>query len=162
MPFRLREDATRWFKELHDRKEFKILFDDYYFCFVAGIAAGRKQPKIPQDETTELIDYFPEAYSGSSLTLIALFLKSELDQLGLTMGDAAQKRRVHEEIAKLVDYSTPSKLSTRGLNEFNSYAHGGFEVLTEWFDDRPRTLETFLRLFKRKLDEQMASTQTIR
>jgi hypothetical protein len=41
------------------------------------------------------------------------------------------------------------------MREFSKYAHGGFEVLSEWFDDRPRSLETFLRAFKRKVDTRM-------
>jgi hypothetical protein len=152
LPFRLRQDAVGWFKELHDRKEFKILFDDFYFCFIAGVAKRRKVT-VSNEESQELINYFPEHYNNARAnTLIALFLKSELDELGVVMGEKGDKREVHSSIAKLVDYSSPSKLSAAGVGLFNQYANGGFEVLTEWFDDKPRTLETFLRTFKRKLD----------
>ena len=30
------------------------------------------------------------------------------------------------------------------MEEINHYAAGGFDILTDWFDDRPRHLETFL------------------
>ena len=33
----------------------------------------------------------------------------------------------------------------------NQYSYGGFEVLTEWFDERPRSLEGFLPHYLRKL-----------
>jgi len=156
-PFRIREDALGWFKELYDRKEFRINFDAFYFCFIAGIAARRKLT-LPQDETPELVNYFPEHYNGARAnTLIALFLKSELDELGVAMGAKGEKRDVHAAIAKLVDYTSLSKLSPDGVALFNQYAHGGFEVLTEWFDDRPRSLETFLRTFKRKMDSVSAA-----
>jgi hypothetical protein len=42
-------------------------------------------------------------------------------------------------------------LSDEGVREFNKYSHGGYEVLLDWFDDRPRALETFLRAFHRKV-----------
>jgi len=73
------------------------------------------------------------------------------------MDEKGEKRDVHAAIAKLVDYSSLSKLSADGVTQFNQYAHGGFEVLTEWFDDRPRSLETFLRAFKLKLDDSLTS-----
>jgi len=155
MRFRTRQDVRAWFKALHDRKEFKIEFDDFYFCFIAGIARRRKA-SLPVEQTPELIDYFPENYNGTrAQTMIALFLKAELDELGLVLNEKGKKHDVHTAIATLVDYSTPSRLSTEGMLQFNRYAHGGFEVLTEWFDDRPRTLEAFLRGFKRKLDAQL-------
>lgn len=156
-PFRIREDALAWFKELYDRKEFRINFDAFYFCFVAGIASRRKL-SFPQDETPELINYFPDGYNGiRAQTLVALFLKTELDELGVAMGEKGEKRDVHAAIARLVDYSALSKLSDDGVAQFNQYAHGGFEALTEWFDDRPRSLETFLRAFKLRLDNALAS-----
>ncbi len=158
-PFRIRDDALGWFKELYDRKEFRINFDAFYFCFVAGVVARRKL-SLPQDETSELVNYFPEHYNGArAQTIIALFLKTELDELGVAMGEASEKRDVHGAIAKLVDYSSPSKLSATGVEQFNQYAHGGFEVLTEWFDDKPRSLETFLRAFKLKVDSALAEKQ---
>ncbi len=156
-PFRIREDALAWFKDLYDRKEFRINFDAFYFCFVAGIASRRKL-SFPQDETPELINYFPDGYNGiRAQTLISLFLKTELNELGVAMGEKGEKRDVHAAIARLVDYSSLSKLSDEGVSQFNQYAHGGFEALTEWFDDRPRSLETFLRAFKVKLDDALAS-----
>jgi hypothetical protein len=155
-PFRIRDDAREWFKVLYDRKEFKVGFDALYFCFMAGIAARRKV-SFPQDDTSELINYFPDHYNGArAQTVIALFLKSELDVLGVTMSDKGEKRDVHQAIGKLVDYSSPSKLSAEGVAQFNQYVNGGFEVLTEWFDDKPRSLEIFLRTFKQKLNEKIS------
>ena len=50
----------------------------------------------------------------------------------------------------------PNFLSDEGVREFNKYAHGGYEQLIEWFEDRPRALETFLRSFKRKVDQKLS------
>lgn len=47
-------------------------------------------------------------------------------------------------------------LSGEGVREFNKYAHGGHEVLLEWFEYRPRSLETFL-LLSRSVGETFSS-----
>lgn len=43
-----------------------------------------------------------------------------------------------------------SPLTDRDVGEFNTYAYAGFDVQI-WFDDRPRTIDIFLRTFKRKI-----------
>lgn len=144
-PFRLRKDARSWFKQLYDDKSFKIGFDAFYFCFVAGITTGRKET-VSQDETEELVDYFPEPYRQRGNLLVAMFLTKELEELGVTMAD---KKEVHSTMARLVSPDALSHLSDDGVREFNRYAHAGFDVLIDWFDgDKPRSLETFLRTFK--------------
>ncbi|MXW05566.1 MAG: hypothetical protein F4Z81_10915 [Gemmatimonadetes bacterium] len=150
-PFRLHRDAQDWFfKDLYSSKSFKIGFDAFYFCFIAGISIDRKE-YCPQSETEELVDYFPEKYAGRGNLLISLFLTRELEKLGVTMSD---KKEVHSTIAHLVSLDARNHLSTEGVHEFNKYAHAGFEMLREWFnEDRPRSLETFLRTFKLKVDK---------
>ena len=64
----------------------------------------------------------------------------------------SDKREVNSTIAQLVSPEAPNFLSDDGVREFNRYANGGYEVLVQWFDDKPRTLETFLRAFKQKID----------
>ena len=85
-PFRLRKDARTWFKERYSNKSFKIGFDAFYFCFIAGISTKRKEA-VAQDETEELVAYFPEKYGSRGNLLVALFLTQELEELGVTMAD---------------------------------------------------------------------------
>ena len=148
LPFRLRRAAQKWFKDLQEQKAFKTNFDAFYFCFIAGIAANRKVT-IPQDDTEELVAYFPGAYNSRGKLLVALLLKSELSALGVSMDE---RDDVHSAIAHLVKPEAPNFLSDEGVRVFNQYAHGGYEQLVEWFQGRPRSLETFLRTFKSKLD----------
>lgn len=150
-PFRLRLDARQWFKDLRDQKVFKTDFDAFYFCFMAGIATGRKET-VPQDETAELVAYFPDRYAARGKLLVGLFLKAELESLGVSMDERTD---VHSSISSLVTPEAPNFLSVEGVREFNRYAHGGYEQLIVWFGDRPRTLETFLRSFKRKIDQSL-------
>lgn len=151
--FRVRKDARHWFRDLYRDKSFRIDFDAFYFCFVAGVAANKKRT-MSGDDTAELVENFPGAYGASSKILVGLFLSRELKRLGLEM---SEREAVHRSIAKLVRHDAANHLTTDGVGEFNQYAHGGFDVLLDWFNDRPRSLETFERQFKRKLDAQLVS-----
>ena len=151
-PFRLRKDARDWFKELYNDRSFKIGFDAFYFCFIAGICAKSKED-VTQDKTEELVAYFPEKYSSRGNLLVALFLTRELEEFGVKMDN---KEEVHTRVSQLVSSNMPNHLSDDGVREFNKYAHAGFEVLLDWFADKPRTLETFLRGFKKEVSLRLA------
>ena len=116
----------------------------------------KRKEMVPLDETHELVAYFPDRYSSRGKLLVGLFLKSELELLGVSMDE---RREVHSTIAHLVMPEAPNFLSDEGVREFNKYAHGGYEQLIEWFEDRPRSLETFLRSFKRKVDQNLAARE---
>tara|TARA_R110002167_G_scaffold339578_1_gene547427 strand:+ start:1666 stop:2160 length:495 start_codon:yes stop_codon:yes gene_type:complete len=156
-PFRIRLDARQWFKDLRDQRVFKTDFDAFYFCFISGVTSKRKEA-VPLDETAELVAYFPDRYSNRGKLLVGLFLKSELELLGVSM---EERREVHSTISRLVTPEAPNFLSDEGVREFNKYAHGGYEQLIEWFDDRPRSLETFLRRFKRKVDQAKLNNREV-
>ena len=148
MPFRLREDARKWFSDI--RPKFELDFDTYYFCLMAGLATSRKEA-ISAGETTDLVDNLPGRYRSRKGVIISLFLSKELEIMGVSM---SEKSQVRAEIARLIDPQEPSGLSTTGMNEINCYSYGGYDVLAnEWFDDRPRTIEVFLPMYKIKLDQ---------
>lgn len=150
-PFRLRLDARQWFKDLREQNVFRTDFDAFYFCFITGVTMKRKEA-VSQEETAELVAYFPDRYSSRGKLLLGLFLKSELELMGVSM---EERRDVYSTISRLVTPEAPNFLSDEGVREFNKYAHGGYEQLIEWFDDRPRSLETFLRGFKLKVDQNI-------
>ena len=158
LPFRVGERAWNWwFKHLRDEKSFSIGFDAFYFCFIAGVCEGRKG-ELRQDETEELVAYFPDRYKTRGRLLVALFLTSELRKLGITV---QEKKEVYSVISRLISKDAPNFLSEEGVREFNRYAYGGYEVLQDWFDDdRPRTLDVFLRVFQRKVEEALPDVQT--
>ncbi len=151
MPFfSLRKDAREWFRDI--RPKFKIDFDTYYFCLMAGLATGSKEP-IPAKETADLIDNFPGLYRSRKGVIISLFLSRELEIMGVSM---SEKSQVHDQIARLINPQDPSGLSETGMHEINCYSYGGYDVLAnEWFNDRPRAIEVFLPMYKMKLDQAM-------
>jgi hypothetical protein len=145
MPFRLLKDARPWFKGIE--KELTLDFDMYYFCVMAGLAAGRK--RFSQgEEATDLAQDFPGEYRPRGRVIVALLLAKELRALGINF---KERTTLHREISKLIDPLSSAHLSSAGMEEMNRYSYGGFDVLTEWFDDRPRHLETFLPQFKKYL-----------
>ena len=66
-----------------------------------------------------------------------------------------EKKLVRDVVSRFIRPEAPNYLSDEGVREFNKYASGGYDVLRdEWFaDDRPRSLETFLREFKRRMND---------
>ena len=149
MPFRLRRDARQWFR--HISSSFSLDFDMYYLCLMAGLAESRLA-SMATAETTELVDSFPGEYRTRGRLIVALFLARELRRLSV---DYSEHAAVHDTVRELVDPLAPSHLSDVGLKQINKYAFGGYEVLTEWFPDRPRRVETFLLQYKERLDSTL-------
>ena len=153
MEFRIRKDARDWFRDVRPRltappgTPSAPDFDAFYFCFLSGVTALRKKDASTSD-TAELVENFPGPYRTRGRYLVSLFLYKELEYLGVAL---EEKSTVHAEISRLVQPTAPNYLSDVGVREFNRYAHGGYDVLLDWFDDRPRTLESFLRSFRRKI-----------
>lgn len=160
MEFRIRRDARDWFKDIKNNltappgTPLAPDFDAFYFCFIAGIAEMRKKD-TPTGETAELVENFPGPYRSRGRLLVGLFLSKELEYLGV---DLTEKQTVHAKISRLVQPEASNFLSDEGVREFNKYAHGGYEVLLDWFDDRPRALETFLRAFRQKVGTALPKT----
>lgn len=142
--FAIREDARTWFKDV--RSELDMDFDAYYFCFIAGITDMTKKTGVPAIETADLSRDFPGKYRDRKHLLVALFLSRELKNLGVAMDE---KKLVHETISELIEPNSVSNLSDEGIQRFNEFAHGGYDVISEkWFVDyRPKSLENFLRHF---------------
>ena len=140
-PFRLRNDAKKWFKHLRD-SAFNTDFDSFYICFLVGVLTKTRKESVTTTEASELVDYFPDRYRERGRLLVGVFLTTELAVLGIQM---TEKKIVHSAIARLVKPDSPSYLSDEGVKLFCSYAHGGFEKLLDWFSEKPVKLETFLR-----------------
>lgn len=151
MPFRLRKDAREWFRGISG--DLSLDFDMFYFCLMAGLATG-KQAFPTQNEATDLAQDFPGEYRSRGRILVALLLTRVLRKLGIQYQERAI---LHKEIAKLIDPLSSTHLSAHGMEEINHYASGGFDVLEDWFEDRPRHLETFLPQFRQHVKNALKS-----
>ena len=155
MPFRLRKDARDWFKGISE--DLPLDFDIFYFCLMAGLVTGRKAFP-PASEATDLAQDFPGDYRTRGRIVVALLLTRELKKLGIKF---EERVTLHKEIAKLIDPLSSSHLSALGMDEINHYSFGGFDVLTDWFDDRPRYLETFLPQYRQRLKNALEAESGI-
>ncbi|MDE0534635.1 MAG: hypothetical protein OXI01_24770 [Albidovulum sp.] len=109
-----------------------------------------RKKEVGGSDTRVLVDNFPGPYKIRGRLLVGLFLSRELEYLGVVM---SEKRAVNTAISKLVDPDAQNFLSDVGVREFNKYAHGGYDVLhLDWFNGVPYSLETFLRTFRRKIE----------
>ena len=146
--FRISKDSKKWFDEISKKDELGLDFDIYYFCLMAGLSTGY-QKDLPASETLAFVETFPNKYKDKSKIIISLFLARELSSLGVNLTD---KKEAHEHISRLISPLSPNFLSDEGMKQLNKYSAAGFEVLKdEWFVDKPRTLESFLRIFSNKI-----------
>lgn len=151
--FRILKDAKPWFKHLYSKEDgLSLEFDAYYFCLMAGLASGKKRAELSTNETAELVQHFPGRYKEKGKIIVSLFLARYLSSLGVTLTD---KKTAHNQISKLINPTSPNYLSDEGMKELNKYAAAGYDEIISWFEDKPRTLESFLRTFALKIDNQV-------
>ena len=146
MPFRLRRDARRWFRDIEPHLSRD--FDMFQMCLMAGLAASRTM-SVKNEDTTVLLEHFPDEYRESSRLIVALFLAVELDRLGVRPHD---RRQIHETVGTLIDPEAPSLLTRSGMRAMNNYSYAGYEEILEWFAERPRTFEGFFVAYRRRIE----------
>lgn len=145
MAFRLRKEARAWFKGIENSITSSAkLFEYYYFCVAVGLTHGQKGA-VTNENTDELVDYYPGEFRSRGRILTAWLISRELRELGITVQERTQ---VHKVIRDLVDPQSPSFLNDHGMLELNKYASGGFELLSEKIQDSPKALPTFLIQFR--------------
>jgi len=137
--FRMRNDARTWFNQIADFEHFKVDFDQYYLCLMAGFASGRSNENAP---TTEMVDHFVEEYKPASRFLIGLLVIAELKKSGI---DVTERPAVRALFKRLVDPHSPNQLTDEGMRRMNAYASGGYDHLSEQRDTKPYSGEEFLR-----------------
>ena len=152
MGFELRQDARKWFKDIE--KDYSTLFDIYYVCLIPGFIKRRRNTEIKSDSVDEITRYFPDAFRSRGKLLVGLLIDTELSRLGI---DLQERTSVYSRISELV-ITTPPYLSDTGVKLMNQYAHGGFDILCERMDERPRSLETFVRKYYRLIQDLKQDT----
>ena len=139
--FRLRKDAEKWFREIAENPPFKVKWDIYYLCLMAGFAAGRSSESTA---ATDLTERFVEEYRPAKHFIIGLLVIAELKFTGVNRADKAQ---VRELFKKLVQPNGTNDLTDFGMRRMNAYASGGYEYLAENREQRPFYVEEFLQSY---------------
>lgn len=145
MPFRLRDDARKWFSELEGKPPVKSLFDLYYFCLMAGLTTGRRSdPKQGGRTAPEFVQNFIEDFRPAQRLIIGLLIVVELQRLGINLHEKASVRAT---IRQLVDPQSATNLTDEGMRLLNAYASGGYDYISEMRSSKPYSGDEFLRDF---------------
>ncbi|WP_027168793.1 hypothetical protein [Mesorhizobium sp. WSM3224] len=153
--FRIRKDAQAWFNKIEDFEHFKVDFDQYYLCLMAGFASGRSNDSAP---TTEMVDHFVKEYKPASRFLIGLLVIAELNKSGIGVTERAAVRALFK---RLVDPHSPNQLTEEGMRRMNAYASGGYDYLSEKRETKPYSGEEFLRDYVQLIDQAVKSADSL-
>lgn len=152
MGFKLPKEARSYFKLIDDRSnnKFKILFDRYYLCLMAGFSCKTlgKQEEI---ENADFLDSYPELYVDKAELIAGLLINSEMERQGI---DSTEQKSVENLILQVIDNNSSTKLSNKGLDLLNCYAASGMNFIR---DNIPKTseLETFLVYYQQLLNPKI-------
>ena len=156
MPFRLREDAERWFAALDGKEPAKTKFDLYYFCLVAGLASGRTRDAAGLG-AREIVDEFIQDYQPAQRLLIGLLVAAEARRRGI---DLDEREAVRAVFADLVTPGSKTLLTDEGMRCMNAYASGGYDFLAESRDMPPASPEEFVRDFVGLVEEAILDAKS--
>lgn len=95
--------------------------------------------EIHSDDVGEMTRDFPSVFRSRGELLVGLLINTELSRMAI---DLKERQQVYSKISQLVITNSPY-LSNERVKRMNEYAHGGFDVLCERMDERPRSLEVF-------------------
>ena len=145
--FKIRKDAETWFRKIADKPPIKTKFDLYYMCLMLGIKNGRLDSVA---DGSDVYLKFPQEYEGSRFLVIGLLIAAEMKREGLDFSD---RELVQEMLARYVATDVPANLSAEGFKKANSYASGGFDVLSNAIQDSPEDVNVFLALYTKLMAE---------
>jgi hypothetical protein len=152
--FRMRNDARDWFSQIAKFEHFKVDFDQYYLCLMAGFASGRS---TEGGASSEMVEAFVEEYKQASRFLIGLLVIAELKTEGI---DVSEQGAVRSLFKRLVNPQSPNHLTDEGMRRMNAYASGGYDYLAEKRESKPYSGEEFLRDYIQLIDAAIANTPT--
>ena len=142
MSFRFPRDARAFFNSIEKPKDGAlkfIMFDAYYCSLLIGLDTRRLGAKEDL-ETDTFLPTYPEDYRNQADIIAALLIDAELDRKAIQPDDKAS---IEREMTKLIDPTSPSKVSEAGNELLNLYAAAGFRTFQS-AKMPPSTVEDFL------------------
>jgi len=148
MAFQLPKESRDYFKHVLKRSDggarFDTLFDQYYFCLMIGL--DRKALASEDDlEPDRFIERYPGDYQPQADIIAGLLINAELARKGIEKDDRAS---IEQEMLRILDSQSPSRLSDDGMKLLNLYAAYGFKAIREEITP-PQSLEEFLVWYER-------------
>lgn len=143
MSFHLPTDARVFFKSLIGTRESSatrfLMFDAYYACLMVGLEA-RKLGTEEEIESESFLAEYPDAYASQSDIIAGLLIDAELERKGI---DASDRASVEDEMIRLLNPASATRLSTAGDKLLDLYAAYGIrQILDKMLP--PSSVEDFL------------------
>jgi hypothetical protein len=104
-----------------------LMFDAYYCCLLLGLDS-RRLGDDSKLEADKFIEAYPESFKGQAELIAGLLVDAELNRLEIDLEDRA---RIEKEMVRLLDLTSPTRLSADGDRLLNRYAVSGFERLRD-------------------------------
>ena len=153
MSFHFPKDGRSFFKALLGARDSSaarfLMFDAYYACLMVGLDAR----KLGQDEEVEgepFLPGYPEGFQSQSDILAGLLIDAELVRKAI---DASDRASVEDEMIKLLDPASPTRLSAAGDKLLDLYAAFGMRVIQDKLLP-PARVEDFLVAYRGFWGEQ--------
>jgi len=130
MSFVFPRGARDFFKQIEKQRDGAIkfiMFDQFYCCLLAGLDVRR----IGTDDDLEndpFLNGYPEDYRGQADIIGGLLIDAELDRKAIAPED---KGAIEREMVKLLDPTSPTRLSDEGDKLLNLYAAEGFKLIQD-------------------------------
>lgn len=150
MSFYLHNRARSWFG-IQDTRAFArttapskeavrfLMFDAFYCCLLVGLDM-RRHGKEEQLEPAEFTKVYPEDYRSQAELIAGLLVDAELARQDIREDDGPA---IEQEMVRLLDLKSSTRLSSEGDDYLNLYAAAGFEKLEERIPP-PDNLEDFM------------------
>ena len=102
-----------------------LMFDAYYCCMLLGL----DQARLGEEESLESTNFYPypgypEVYKGQAELIAGLLVEAEIRRLEIRPDD---REDIEQQMVRLLDLSSPSRLSSDGDQLLNRYAVSGFD-----------------------------------
>ena len=100
-----------------------LIFDAYYCCMLLGL----DQAKLGEEDRLEPGNFYtgyPEDYKGQAELIAGLLVDAEIRRLSIRPDD---REDIERQMVRLLDLSSPSRLSSDGDQLLNLYAVSGFD-----------------------------------
>ena len=143
MSFIMTKEARSFFHNITSPHKF-LMFDAFYCCLMVGLDARKVEDASALDADPFIAGY-PDDFKARGDIVAGLLIDAELDRKDIAAED---KISIEREMIRLVDPTSPTRLSVDGDKLLNLYAASGFAILKDHMMP-PGSIEEFLVAYHR-------------
>lgn len=118
-----------------------------------GLATKSQNNPSDRCKCRDFIDYFVSDYKPQQNLIIGLFIRVELECLGISLDEKDATKKL---LLELINPSSQTNLTDNGIDKMNRYVSGGFDYLRETMESKPYHLEDFLQSYVKILRKSVS------